>query len=77
MRFVEEIDIYNNKTYLWFMQPPEKKDETAADLGWPNAFLGNEMNSIFVSAYNWQDLEQTDTVKCPPMAMCQYCYPVS
>lgn len=54
----------------------KKKDEIEADLGWPNASLGNETNCIFVSAYDWQDLEQTDTVKCPPMAMCQYCYPV-
>lgn len=59
------------------MQPPEKRDEIAADLGWPNAFLGNETSGVCVSAYKWQDLEQTDAVKCPPMAMCQYCYPVS
>lgn len=51
MRFVEEIDIYNNKIYLWFMQPPEKRDEIAADLGWPNAFLGNETSGVCVSAY--------------------------
>lgn len=55
MRFVEQTDIYNNKIYLWFMQPTEKKkkkDEIEADLGWPNASLGNETNCIFVSAYD-------------------------
>lgn len=59
MRFVEEIDIHNNKIYLWFMQPTEKKKDEITDvLSWPNASLGNKTNGIFVSAYNWQDLEQ-------------------
>jgi len=44
-RFVKKIDIYNNKIYLWFMQQPEKVDQVAVDLGWPNAFLGNKINS--------------------------------
>lgn len=52
MRFVEQIDIYNNKIYLWFMQPTGKKNEIEADLGWPNASLGNETNCIFGSVYD-------------------------
>lgn len=54
-----------------------EKDEIAADFSWPNAFIGNETNGVFVSAYKGQDLEQMGSVKCPAMALCQYCYPVS
>lgn len=56
MRFFKEIDIYNTKIYLWFVQPPEKVDQIAADLGWPNAFLGNETSSILISAYQLTSL---------------------
>lgn len=56
MRFVKETDIYNNKIYSWFLQPPEEVDQIAVDLGWPNAFLGNETNSFSVSAHQLTNL---------------------
>lgn len=56
IRFVKEIDIYNNKIYLWFVQLPEKVDQIAADVSWPNAFSGNETKSISVSTYQLTSL---------------------
>jgi len=46
IRFVKKTDIYNNKIYVWFVQPPEKVYQVAIDLSWPNTFLGNESDSV-------------------------------